>query len=69
MVDYLDPTIITLKSRVRQVKTLWDTREIKPIYEIDSENKETKKYKATQRYIASQLKRNKDIYYEAPHVL
>ena len=69
--DYLDPKKIpaAIKARVGQIKALWDTREVRPVYEIDPENKETRRYKATRWYIASQLKKNKDIRYEAPDVL
>ena len=69
--DYLDPkkVLATIKARVGQIKALWDAREVKPVYEIDPENKETKRYKGTRWYIASQLKKNKDIRYEALDVL
>ena len=69
-VDYLDPTqtLPGLRVRLLQIKMLWDTKEIKPVYELDPENKETKMYKATRWYVASQMKRNKDIHYEAPNI-
>ena len=53
--DYLDLKKVpaAIKAKVGQIKALWDAREVKPVYEIDPENKETKKYKATRWYIAS----------------
>lgn len=43
--------------------------QIKLVYSIDPENRESKRYKATWWYITNQLKRNKDSCYEAPDVL
>ena len=48
---------------------MWDNREIKPVFEIEQENNEAKTYKATRWYVANQLKKNKDIQYEASDVL
>ena len=70
-VDYLDQTknLAVLKAKLVQVKTLWNNREIRPVYELEPENKQTKKCKATRWYIASQMKRSKDVHYQAPDVL
>ena len=51
------------------MKVLWNNREIKPVYELDPKNKQTKKCKATRWYIASQMKRSKDVHYEDPDIL
>ena len=48
-VDYLDLTkvLAELKARVERVEKLWHTRETKTVYEIDPENEDSKKNKAT----------------------
>ena len=68
--DYflVEPLAIN-QARLGQIKALWDSREIKRMYEVDPESRESRKYRATATYIINQMKKSGEIEFQALDIL